>query len=586
MKDILKLLYDELKPYKKLILVCSALALCAAGLDTFGPIVMGRGFDLAKGRAPFLWYGGALLAWFAVQRLSQGLRTIITRNGASIAHRVRETYYNRLLIGLLKKPLSFHHGKKGAEMSSKLSRVQWQIANVIEGAVFDFTPAVLAMFAILTYLFFKDWQIAAALAATIAAYVLYTWKTAPIWLEKQKQWEDVQRKASSVGWDAMTNILVVKSTTNEPLIARVIDKHRQEFEAVDDGLNRFTAMTFYWQDVIFGLGTLAVLTLALRRFSAGLFTFGLMTALTAYAYQIFGYLRFVQWQFRNLLMLATSYRAVKELAAEPDEDYESGKSAELKGAVEFRNVRFRYREDKPTLEDVSFAVKPGERIAVVGESGEGKTTLVDLIGRYYEPQSGRILLDGKDLGGINRPSLRDQMALVPQEHTLFHETIGFNIRFGRPDATDEQVREAARLAALEEFIEALPEKYGTIVGERGLKLSGGERQRVTLARAFIRDPKILILDEPTSNLDSKTETIIQQSLERLMRGRTTFIIAHRMRTIREADRILVLKDGRIVEAGTHEELAGKPDGAYRALLKAQSEFISLDEPHLGTETAA
>jgi ATP-binding cassette subfamily B protein len=279
------------------------------------------------------------------------------------------------------------------------------------------------------------------------------------------------------------------------------------------------------------------------------------------------------------------YHDLVKLLDVPSEDMKSGRDVTVRGTVEFRNIRFRYREDRPALEDVSFTVRHGERVALVGESGEGKTTLVDLLGRYYMPQSGEILIDGTPSGDINLRSLRSQMAYVPQELSLLHDTIETNIRLGRLDATKEEIRRAARLAHLTEFIEKLPDGWETKVGERGLKLSGGERQRVALARAFLRDPKILILDEPTSNLDSKTEAFIQESLAELMRGRTTFIIAHRLKTVADADRILVLKDGRIVEQGTHEELLRRPDGAYRALLKAQSSVMP-EEPGADSGIAA
>jgi ABC-type multidrug transport system fused ATPase/permease subunit len=309
---------------------------------------------------------------------------------------------------------------------------------------------------------------------------------------------------------------------------------------------------------------------------AGSLTFGQFSAVSAYTIGVFGYVRWVQWQMRNLTRATATHRDLAKILEEPEEDFLSGQPIDLKGGIEFRNVRYRYREDVPVLEDITFRIAPGERVAVVGESGEGKTTLIDLIGRYHLPQDGAILYDGIDASNVNLSSLREQIGLVPQDLPLLHESLGENIRYGRPNATDEELREAARLASLDAFISALPDGYDTIVGERGLKLSGGQRQRVALARAFLRNPKILILDEPTSNLDSKTEEEIQRSLETLMRGRTTFIIAHRLRTVRDANRILVIKNGRIVEQGRHEELVAK-NGPYAALLRSQTGLVAPDE---------
>jgi ATP-binding cassette subfamily B protein len=340
--------------------------------------------------------------------------------------------------------------------------------------------------------------------------------------------------------------------------------------------NRFDERTSNRQNVIIQGGTGGVLLIALLNVRAHAFTFGQFTAVSALSMSIFGYVRWVQWQMRNLTRATATYKDVREMLDQPEEDYGSGRDLDLKGAIEFRGVRYRYRADVPVIEDVSFAARSGERVALVGESGEGKTTLIDLIGRYHLPQQGAILYDGVDAGEVNLRSLREQIGLVPQDLPMLHESIGENIRYGRPDASDAEVREAARQASLEAFIDALPEGYKTIVGERGLKLSGGQRQRVALARAFLRNPKILILDEPTSNLDSKTEEEIQRALETLMKGRTTFIIAHRLRTVRDADRILVLKGGRIVEQGRHEELIAK-NGTYASLLRSQGGLVAPDE---------
>ncbi|HSD12140.1 MAG TPA: ABC transporter ATP-binding protein, partial [Patescibacteria group bacterium] len=367
------------------------------------------------------------------------------------------------------------------------------------------------------------------------------------------------------------------SNTNEKLVKETLAGYLDAMVLVmrkDVEQDRRIADT---QNAIIAAGSLAVLLFGASNFAAGAFSFGKLTALTAYTFAIFGYVRYSQWQFRSILKMTSNYRALLQTMEEPAEAYDAGRALEIKGDVEFKDVRFRYREDRPVLEHVGFSAKHGQRIALVGESGEGKTTLVDLLARYYRPQGGAILVDGVDVNDINLLSLRSQMAYVPQDLTLFHDTIGFNIRVGRPDATEEDVRKAADLAHLDAFIESLPDKYATVVGERGLKLSGGERQRVALARAFLRDPKILVLDEPTAHLDSKTEEFIRHSLETLMAGRTTFIIAHRLRTVLDADLILVLKDGRIAEQGTHGELL-KRGGTYAALLKAQGAFISPDAP--------
>ncbi len=243
----------------------------------------------------------------------------------------------------------------------------------------------------------------------------------------------------------------------------------------------------------------------------------------------------------------------------------------LRGAVVLENIHFTYpsRPGVEVLHDISLTANPGQRIALVGPSGAGKSTLISLLLRLYEPTSGRLLIDGRDARDYRLQELRGQMSIVPQEVLLFGGSIAENIAYGKPGASTEEIEAAARQANAHEFIQAFPEGYATLVGDRGIKLSGGQRQRLAIARAILKDPAILILDEATSSLDSESERLIQEALETLMRGRTSFIIAHRLATVRHADRIIVIAGGRIVESGTHEELQAMRDGVYQRLAALQ-----------------
>ena len=250
---------------------------------------------------------------------------------------------------------------------------------------------------------------------------------------------------------------------------------------------------------------------------------------------------------------------------------------QLSGRVEFQNVSFAYQTGGETLRGINLNAEPGEMIALVGPSGAGKTTLVNLIPRFYDPINGVVLIDGMDLRWLNLTEYRRQIGLVSQDPFLFNDTVENNLRYGRLDATNEQLREAAEAANAAEFIDEMPEGYKTEIGERGVKLSGGQRQRLSIARAVLADARILILDEATSAVDSETEALIQQAVDRLVKNRTTFVIAHRLSTIRHADQILTLEDGQIVERGSHEELLAL-DGVYTRLHTMQFRDVSSSSP--------
>ena len=255
----------------------------------------------------------------------------------------------------------------------------------------------------------------------------------------------------------------------------------------------------------------------------------------------------------------------------PIEVYEpaNAPNIEIRGDIDFKNVSFQYDEGKPVLQDISFSIKAGQIIALVGESGVGKSTLIDLISAYHFANSGEVLIDGHDVHTLNLRKLRQSIAVVPQEVVLFNDTIETNIKYGNFEASHEEIREAARKAHALDFIEKFPDQWKQLVGERGIKLSVGQKQRIAIARAILRNPKILVLDEPTSALDAGTEKIITESLDKLMTGKTTFIIAHRLSTVRKADNILVFKDGKIIETGKHDELLKIEDGEYRRLYELQ-----------------
>jgi len=324
-------------------------------------------------------------------------------------------------------------------------------------------------------------------------------------------------------------------------------------------------------NTITAAGTAAVLGFGGWHVMRGDLTIGQLMVIIGYIAAVYKPLETISTTIASLQEISVALDASFGLLDTPVEIKDTPGAKPMRqceGWVRFEGVNFAYRDRNRTLEDINFEVKPGQVVGIVGQTGAGKTTLVALLPRFYEPHSGRIVIDGEDIRNITLQSLRDHFSIVLQEPLLFSGSIAENIRYGRLEATHDEIIEAAEAANAHDFIMRLPRKYETVLGERGAKLSGGERQRIAVARAFLRNSPILILDEPTSSIDTKTESVILDALERLMDGRTTFMIAHRLSTVRHADLLLVLQDGRIVEYGNHDELVAR-QGVYHQLYDLQ-----------------
>jgi ATP-binding cassette subfamily B protein/subfamily B ATP-binding cassette protein MsbA len=319
------------------------------------------------------------------------------------------------------------------------------------------------------------------------------------------------------------------------------------------------------------VGTAAILWIGGIHVLEGQLTVGSILVFISYVGSLYGPLESLMYTSMTINEAAGSGRRVMEIL-DTEQEVESYPGApdlsSVQGHIRFENVSFGYETDRLILEDISFETLPGQTVAIVGATGAGKSTLVSLVPRFFDPSKGRITIDGRDIRDVELKSLRSQVGIVLQEPFLFPLTIAENIAYGRPEATRKQIEEAAQAANAHQFIERLSKGYDTIIGERGATLSGGERQRLSIARALLKDAPILILDEPTSALDAQTENLLLEALERLMKGRTTFIIAHRLSTIRKADQIIVLENGRIVEQGTHTELLNNK-GLYSSLYQIQ-----------------
>jgi len=385
----------------------------------------------------------------------------------------------------------------------------------------------------------------------------------PTLLRAQKKLNQQLEIASGELNDTFLNIQTIKSCAAENFQKRKIQRtYKKKITPTFKNVFILWENISFFQEIIFSLGFLiifgyAILLLQIREISAGE-----LIMFLGYLHIIQAPLRNILWNWLSWQRGMTTIKRVRDFLKLKKEDYKkTGKFLkEIQGRVEFKNVSFSYKKSL-VLDNINFKVLPGQKIAIVGGSGEGKTTLVDLISLYFLPQKGKILIDDIDIKNFNLEFLRKIITYVSQEIILFNDTIKNNLLYGKPEASDEEIIEAAKSANIHHFIETLPKKYNTLVGERGIKLSTGQKQRIAIARALIRHPKILILDEATSSLDAESEKLVQEALEKLIRERTSFIIAHRLSTVRKADKILVLERGKIIEEGTHQELI-KKKGLY------------------------
>jgi ATP-binding cassette subfamily B protein len=474
---------------------------------------------------------------------------------------------------LLKLPVSYHADQRAGNASRALARGSRAIGFVLDFTVSQILPPVFEL-AFVTFLLLNlySWQFG---VITIGTIIFYTWFT--IWATEKRtkyrfEGNEKDDAASGILVDSITNIDTVKFFNNENLMFGNFKNVKEQWANLMTRNNRLFALVYGLQGLILLVGLGLILVLAVQQAVAGIMTVGDLVLVSTYIVRLSGpvtTLGFVYGQFKNSFADLEAMSKILKQDITLKQPTKPVAIEKPKGKIEFKNVFFNYPGRVATIENLDFAVKPGEKVAFVGSSGSGKSTIARLLFRLYEVKKGEILVDGVNVKSIDGDTRHRVLSIVTQEPTLFNDSIADNIRFGNPKATMDQVREAAQTAGIDAFIESLPEKYDTLVGERGIKLSGGEKQRVAIARALIRDPKIIIFDEATSNLDSKTEKAIQDALSNAAAGRTAVTIAHRLSTIVKSDTIYVLEKGQIKEKGTHQQLLAKK-GLYAKLWDIQS----------------
>ncbi len=470
--------------------------------------------------------------------------------------------------------LRFHLERKTGGLTRVLDRGRAGIESIVRMTMLTLVPTIVEFVLILAVLLYEfDWRHALATMVMIVTYMLFTTKATEWRMSIRRSMNDSDTDASGKAVDSLLNFETVKYFGAEEREAHRYDKAMEKFERASIKAYVSLAILNAGQAIIFTAGLTFCMVLVVTGIRDGRHTIGDFVLVNAMLIQLYQPLNFMGMVYREIKQAIIDIDQMFEVLDQEPEiaDRPDAKDLDIKvGEVVFDNVVFGYTPERRILNGVSFRVPAGKTVAIVGPSGAGKSTISRLMFRFYEPQSGAILIDGQNIRDAKQTSLRAAIGMVPQDTVLFNDTILYNIRYGRWDASPEDIEEAARFAQIDAFIKSLPEGYETNVGERGLKLSGGEKQRVAIARTILKAPPILVLDEATSALDSFTEREIQNALDLVSKGRTTLVIAHRLSTIINADEILVLERGQIAERGRHQELLDK-NGIYASLWQRQRE---------------
>ncbi|MCK0166608.1 ABC transporter ATP-binding protein/permease [Jannaschia sp. S6380] len=464
--------------------------------------------------------------------------------------------------------MRYHISRKTGGLSRIIERGVKGVDFLLRFLLFSIGPLVLelALIAIILFFVFDIWYLVVVLV-TIAAYVAFTFKVTEWRVRIRKVMNDQDTDANQKAIDSLLNFETVKYFGAEAREAARYDGAMQQYERAALQTSYSLAFLNFGQSALITAGLVIVMVMAAMGVQAGTLTVGDFVMVNAYMIQITMPLNFLGTVYREIRQALVDMGEMFGLLEQPAEVRDADDATQLsvpQGRVEFRDIRFGYDSARPILRGVSLIVGAGETVAVVGPSGSGKSTIGRLLFRFYDVDGGAILIDGQDIRSVTQASLHARIGVVPQDTVLFNDTIRYNIAYGRPDASFEEIREAARAARIGTFIDGLPDGFETTVGERGLKLSGGEKQRVGIARTLLKDPPILLLDEATSALDTETERSIQSELQAMAHGRSVITIAHRLSTVVEADRIVVLEAGEIVEQGTHDELLAR-GGRYASM---------------------
>ena len=572
---VIPMLLPYLWEYKWRVTIALIFLITAKLANVAVPLVMKRIVDGLTPSQALAALPLALLVAYGVLRLST---TLFAELRDLVFVRVTQRAIRRIALSVFRHlhalSLRFHLERQTGGVSRDIERGARGISTLLSYMLFSIIPVILEFSLVAVVLFAKfDWRFAAVTFSAVAVYLAFTFGITEWRMDIRRQANELDSRANTRAIDSLLNYETVKYFNNEEYEAKRYDENLRQYESAAVKTEASLGALNIGQSLIIAVAVTILMILAAQGVVAGTLTLGDLVLINGLLIQLYIPLNFLGMVYREIKQaLADTDRMFRLLEQNREIEDRPGAVALPDGpaSVRFDHVDFSYDPKRQILHDVSFEIPAGSKVAVVGASGAGKSTLARLLYRFYDVSAGSLSINGVDIRDVKQTSLRAAIGIVPQDTVLFNDTIYYNIQYGRPDATREEVIAAAKAAHIHDFIVSTPDAYEARVGERGLKLSGGEKQRVAIARAILKDPRILIFDEATSALDSKSEKAIQAELDRIAHGHTTLVVAHRLSTIMDADEILVMDHGRIIERGSHRDLLARR-GAYSQMWALQQQ---------------